>query len=186
MSIEKRDLPLEIRGFQKNIKALDLGPIAYNLMQGSGGGWTREQTTRAIARYLMFLCLIYLYPNRPVVPTPEIDAVWHQHILDTSKYAADCQQLFGRFVHHFPYFGRRGQGDRASLQAAFAETQALFEERFGSETLAEAAPDSEDNKSPQPADCEPLGSATKIRPTADIQIADALQVLPPDWLEFLG
>ncbi|NER36784.1 MAG: glycine-rich domain-containing protein-like [Oscillatoria sp. SIO1A7] len=155
-------------------------------MQGSGGGWTREQTTRAIARYLMFLSLIYLYPSRPIVPTPEIDAVWHQHILDTSKYAADCQQLFGRFVHHFPYFGRRGESDRVSLQATFAETQALFEEHFGSEALAEAAPGSEENNSPQPAGCDPINFATKVRPTVDIKIADALQVLPTDWLDFLG
>ena len=186
MSIKTQGLSLENRGFKKKIEALDLSPIAYNLMEGSGGGWTREQTTRAIARYLMFLSLIYLYPSRPIVPTPEIDAVWHQHILDTSKYAADCQQLFGRFVHHFPYFGRRGESDRVSLQATFAETQALFEERFGSQALAEAASDSEDKSSPQPAGCEHPVDPKEIRPTVDIKIADALQVLPPDWLEFLG
>ena len=143
----------------------------------SGNGWSREKTTGAIARYLMFLCLIYLYPNRPIIPTLEIDAVWHQHILDTKKYAEDCQRLFGRFIHHFPYFGQRGESDRENLYLAFAETQALFQERFGAGALAEANPAAEKNKLPQPADCEPPNRSTQHRPRVDIDISEVWEVL---------
>ncbi len=169
----KQALSERVRAFAQKAQGVDFGPIAYKLMHpGMGKGWNRAKTTRAIARYLMFLCLIHLYPDRAIIPTREIDAVWHQHILDTSKYASDCEQLFGRFVHHFPYFGQRGESDRASLFLAFAETEALFQEYFGSQVLAEADPVSEDGKSPQPADCEPLSDSTKHRPRVDIDMAE--------------
>lgn len=28
--------------------------------------------------------------------------MWHAHILFTQKYAADCDRIFGSFLHHFP------------------------------------------------------------------------------------
>ncbi|NER37049.1 MAG: glycine-rich domain-containing protein-like [Oscillatoria sp. SIO1A7] len=178
MSPGKLALPVEARDFASKVKELDLGPIAYKLMNpDEGNGWSREKTTGAIARYLMFLCLIYLYPNRPIIPTPEIDAVWHQHILDTSKYAEDCERLFGRFIHHFPYFGQRGESDRENLAIAFAETQALFQEHFGAGALAEAHTAAEENKLLQPAGCEPPKHSTQYRPRVDIDIAEVWEVL---------
>ena len=115
------------------LKNLDSLPaIAYKLMYPeTGKGWTKEQTEKAIARYLMFLALKHLHPNVEIVPSDEIDRVWHTHILDTQKYAADCQQIFGSFLHHFPYFGIRNEADRQNLNATFARTQTLFKEHFG-------------------------------------------------------
>ncbi|MFB2938287.1 glycine-rich domain-containing protein-like [Aerosakkonemataceae cyanobacterium BLCC-F154] len=120
--------------FRQKLKQLDLGPIAYKLMHREKGlGWTKARTKQAIARYLMFLSLIYLYPNQPIVPTAEIDQVWHHHILDTDKYAADCQMLFGEFIHHFPYYGLRGICDRKNWQQAFAQTRLLFQKHFATD-----------------------------------------------------
>lgn len=183
ISAGKLALPVEARDFANKAKELDLGPIAYKLMNpDEGNGWSPEKTTGAIARYLMFLCLIYLYPNRPIIPTLEIDAVWHQHILDTSKYAEDCERLFGHFIHHFPYFGKRGESDRENLYLAFAETQVLFQEHFGTnfgtEALAEVNAAAEENKLRQPAGCEPLPKhSTQYRPRVDIDIAEVWEVL---------
>ncbi len=53
------------------------------------------------------------------------------HILDTRKYAADCETTFGYFLHHFPYLGLRGEEDAQALQAAFLEMQRLTVEEFG-------------------------------------------------------
>jgi hypothetical protein len=129
-----KSLPGEHTEFRQKLKNLDLGPIAYKLMHRKEGlGWTKAKTKQALARYLMFLSLIYLYPNQPIVPTAEIDHVWHQHILDTDKYAADCQMLFGEFIHHFPYYGLRGKSDRQSWQQAFARTQLLFHKHFATD-----------------------------------------------------
>ena len=113
----------------KNLESLRA--IAYKLINPEEGeGWTKKQTEAAIANYLRFLLLKREYPNAEIVPSQEIDRVWHLHILDTLNYAADCQAVFGQFIHHFPYFGIRGKGDRASLEATFTRTQALFKEHF--------------------------------------------------------
>jgi hypothetical protein len=34
--------------------------------------------------------------------SPIVDEVWHAFILFTSDYAAFCDEVFGRFVHHAP------------------------------------------------------------------------------------
>jgi hypothetical protein len=171
-------VPAESRAFLNKLKALDLEPIAFKLMHPVvGQGWTRSQTIQAIAHYLMFLYIVYLYPQYEIVPTLEIDRVWHYHLLDTSKYAQDCQMLFGRFLHHFPYLGLRGEADREHLQMAFAQTQELFRKHFGAHALGEG-------ELQQAADCEPLGCATlQYRPRADIDMAEAGQIFLSTWLD---
>jgi hypothetical protein len=115
------------------IEALDLEPIVFKLTHPDDGepGMTLAGADEAVRHYRAFLHLQALYPDRPLVPTKVIDAVWHAHILDTSKYAADCEQVFGRFVHHFPYFGLRGAQDAAALEAAGAATRRLLAELLG-------------------------------------------------------
>lgn len=132
MSVEQKVVRAEVQVFINKLRTVDLGPIAYKLMHPEKGrGWTKAKTVRAIARYMAFLGLIYLYPDRPFVPTQEIDAVWHNHILDTTKYHQDCELLFGRYVHHFPYFSLRGEADEQTWERAFAETQTIFKQHFG-------------------------------------------------------
>ena len=161
----QQGLSKEFQIFINKLKQLDLGSIAYQLMYSEEGKrWNFEQTNRAIHHYSMFLCLIYLHPNRKLVPTQEIDRVWHYHILDTMKYAEDCEILFGRFIHHFPYFGKRGKVDRENLDAAFRDTQILFQEYFEIDLALE-------EESSQMADCQPVVRAEKmIRPVVNIDM----------------
>jgi hypothetical protein len=35
-------------------------------------------------------------------PSDLADLIWHEHVLDTKRYAQDCGRLFGRFLHHVP------------------------------------------------------------------------------------
>jgi hypothetical protein len=122
----------ENKTFLQRLTAVDFGPIAFKLMNPEEGkGWTLEQATRAIEQYRRFLFLNHLYPNHQIVPSREIDRVWHTHILDTAKYREDCEHLFGQFVDHWPYFGMQDEADRQALDQAFAQTQALFEQHFG-------------------------------------------------------
>jgi hypothetical protein len=67
-----------------------------------------------------------------------VDKFWHGHILDTLKYAEDCDVIFGRFLHHFPYFGMRGAEDAANLARAGEVTQRLYLQEFGGETESAA------------------------------------------------
>jgi hypothetical protein len=47
--------------------------------------------------------------------------------------------VFGYFLHHFPYFGMRGQDDAAALAAAADTMQELATREFGDAASASAA-----------------------------------------------
>ncbi|HUG78100.1 MAG TPA: glycine-rich domain-containing protein-like [Burkholderiales bacterium] len=114
------------------IQALDLGPIKLKLMDPEEGqGWSREYVERMELAYKRYLTLMVKYPEQTIAPTKDVDKFWHGHILDTMKYAEDCQSVFGYFLHHFPYFGMRGEQDAANLRAASANMHALYVREFG-------------------------------------------------------
>ena len=114
------------------IAALDLDPIKVKLMDAEEGqGWSREQVDGMAVAYKRFLTLLVKYPETPIAPSKDVDKFWHGHILDTMKYAQDCEIVFGYFLHHFPYFGMRGEEDAAALAEAGKQTAALYEKEFG-------------------------------------------------------
>lgn len=116
----------------KIIGELNLDPIKIKLMCAEEGpSWERPKIDRVEIQYRRFLVLNLKYPDHNIVPTKEVDAFWHAHILDTEKYATDCHAIFGYFLHHFPYFGMRGKEDAQNLQEAFARTKELYLKEFG-------------------------------------------------------
>jgi hypothetical protein len=132
---------LEHRTLLRHLNLHDEGPIAAHLMHPSKGlGWTHEQTTSAIMRYMMFLLLSYLHPQITLVPTWEIDQVWHNHILhNTAKYVEDCKMWFGGVVNHcYDPSKLWGSTGRENPDVTFAQTQALFEQYFGNRVLEDA------------------------------------------------
>jgi hypothetical protein len=122
------------------IHALDLEAIKFKLMDAEEGeGWSRETVDRLEVEYKRFLILLVKYPDAVVAPSKDVDAFWHGHILDTMKYAEDCERVFGYFLHHFPYFGMRGAADAAALAAAAQTMQQLSDKEFGVGSQATAA-----------------------------------------------
>ena len=114
------------------IHRVDLDPIKIKLMdQKEGEGWTPAQADAVEHWYRRFLILNLKYPKDSIVPNSLVDTFWHYHILDTMKYADDCQDIFGHFFHHFPYFGMRGDEDAKNLEKAFDQTKDLFHSEFG-------------------------------------------------------
>ncbi|MEN8445108.1 MAG: glycine-rich domain-containing protein-like, partial [Cyanobacteria bacterium J06555_13] len=119
------------RDFLARLSAIDFGPIAYKLMNPEEGeGWTIERATQAIEQYRKFLFLVKHYPDRKIVPSREVDQVWHTHILDTAKYREDCDIVFGKFMDHWPYFGMKDAAEKQDLDDAFAETRMLLNNHF--------------------------------------------------------
>jgi len=111
---------------------LNLDPIKAKLMHvQSGEGWSREKADAVEHEYRRFLCLMKLYPDEPTAPLVDVDTFWHYHILDTQKYAADCAQVFGYFLHHDPYVGLRGDGDEQVRLDSGQRMKALYEATFG-------------------------------------------------------
>ncbi len=79
----------------------DLNKIEKRL---SGGKyrWSAIRITKALAAYESFMTHAAESPVM-VIPTGDVDEVWHLHILDTRKYLIDCHEAFGRFIHHTPF-----------------------------------------------------------------------------------
>ena len=119
----------------RQVDALDLEPVVYKLMHPEPGdkACSLAEANRAIALYQCFLKLCVLYPGTAIVPTRQLDHVWHTRMLDTAKYRTDCDHVFGHFMDHFPYPGLRGQDDRRARRAGFAQTRRLLREHFGIE-----------------------------------------------------
>ena len=92
------------------IVALDLSNVKMKLMEPvpEGQGWTLAQADEAEKWYKRFLQLCLIHHDLPVVPNHQIDTIWHQHILDTRGYGEDCRVIFGHFLHHYPYYGLKG------------------------------------------------------------------------------
>lgn len=123
------------------INALDLEPIKVKLMhKESGEGWTLERANAIEFEYRRFLYLMKKYPDEQTAPLVDVDTFWHYHILDTMKYAVDCDAVFGHFLHHFPYIGLRGEDDEAAHIRVGLRMQELYEDTFGEDYVRNAAP----------------------------------------------
>jgi len=115
-----------------SIAALDLEPIKVKLMhEESGEGWSLEKVNAVEFEYRRFLYLMKMFPNEQTAPLMDVDIFWHYHILDTMKYAADCDNVFGYFLHHFPYIGLRGEDDEEAHKRVGDRMKELYEETFG-------------------------------------------------------
>jgi len=99
-------------------------------------GWTFEFCEEVESLYRKFLALNARYPGRKICPTGPIDEFWHAHIVDTRAYVRDCNEVFGEYLHHFPYFGMRDSEDRAALESSFRESVELFITHYGVDPTA--------------------------------------------------
>jgi hypothetical protein len=129
-SVRRREMST-LTAALETVSQIDLSPINQVLQHENPAFWTDEVIAETEANYRRLLALNVLYPSETLVVNKILDDYWHQHILDTRKYAADCQKIFGFFLHHYPYFGINGEDDRQKNREAFAVTRQLWEETFG-------------------------------------------------------
>lgn len=141
---------------EQSIIDLDLEPIKIKLMDANeGAGWPQDKAEKIEIQYKQFLDINKRHPDKSIVPNKEIDTFWHYHILDTQKYAEDCDMVFGYFLYHFPYFGMRGEEDAKNLRLAFEETLALVKHEFGEVWVSESMKCSSGSCDGGPA-CDPI------------------------------
>jgi Glycine-rich domain-containing protein-like len=95
----------------------------------------------AIARYHKFLCLkpSAWIGSTALVPTLQIDLMWHTHILvSLQKYQRDCVAIRGeRFYDNDESFDYRMTD--ATMSQGFLETSKLWKEAYGEEYLIPGA-----------------------------------------------
>lgn len=122
------------------IAALDLEPIKTKLMHAaSGEGWTRARADAMALEYRRFLYLMHTFPHEQCAPTVDVDTFWHYHILDTAKYAADCEQVFGYFLHHDPSVGLDTDAEAGAEARGGERMRVLYEASFGEAYIRDEA-----------------------------------------------
>ncbi len=113
-----------------DIPTMDLSSVIEQLKhQPQYRDWPHERMEVAVREYRRFLALCKAYSDVSLIPGRDVDSVWHRHILNTKKYASDCQEYFGYFLHHNPH-SRIETGTKAPNQA-WQTTLQLYEELFG-------------------------------------------------------
>ena len=111
------------------IEQMDLSNIMMKMVREEA--WLQRDVEQAIHMYRHFLYLSKKYQGQyAIVPTRDIDCVWHYHILDTRQYCIDSNAIFGDYHHHYPYFGIDQQSDIHDLNRAFLQTEQLYQKEF--------------------------------------------------------
>ncbi|OJJ72420.1 hypothetical protein ASPBRDRAFT_175492 [Aspergillus brasiliensis CBS 101740] len=73
-------------------------------------------------RYNNFVELFRLHPGVMLVPTLDIDLVWHTHLCSAARYRVFIMERVGRFINHDDKLGK------GTLDDGFERTKELYEE----------------------------------------------------------
>src|ERR1700733_6907909 len=124
----------------ERVGEIDFSHINKKLQYDDPNYWTDQRIAETEESYRRFLALNLIYPGKTLAVNRPLDEYWHNHILDTHKYAEDCDRLFGFLLHHYPYFGLPGEKDEGENIPAFGVTQRIWEEAFGTPIVGETRP----------------------------------------------
>jgi hypothetical protein len=112
---------------EADIRNLDLEYLVKRLVDRDQ--WTQNDAKEAVRRYKNFLILICKYPQAVVAPAPDIDEVWHTHILFTREYTRDCKAIFGNYLHHAPS-QNSGPEETRRMEEAQSRAADLYHKEF--------------------------------------------------------
>lgn len=122
------EYPMKLTHLHDPIEDLDLDRYLAKMASRNPDEWNPERLQLAAREYKRFLRLRQLHPTVAMVPTELMDAVWHEHILNTRAYEIEMQRIFGTMLHHCPVYEEEpapGPGLELTValyKAAFAET----------------------------------------------------------------
>ena len=84
----------------------------------------------SLCRYQMMLNLMRLHPDQFIVPTYDIDNIWHTHLAYPARYFADCLRVVGHDVGHDDSENDRSEGSK--LRVSAKKTELLWNAEFPS------------------------------------------------------
>lgn len=113
---------------------VDFSPIVRYLQRKDKNHWTEEKALSELENFKVFLALCGI-AGFPVVPTKDIDEVWHACILHTSFYMRLCNLLFGKYIHHRPSDGTKKV--KRNNRRNFKQTAVLFKKLSGLDAYPE-------------------------------------------------
>ncbi|PIZ32029.1 MAG: hypothetical protein COY40_00260 [Alphaproteobacteria bacterium CG_4_10_14_0_8_um_filter_53_9] len=112
--------------FETRLQKLDLTRIMARVEAETG--LDKATLARAEELYRQFLTLHNRYKGQSFVPPQIVDYVWHSHIEHTRQYMADCDMLFGAYLHHEPT-------DEDTTADYEAKTIPAYAQEFGEDIL---------------------------------------------------
>lgn len=113
--------------FEQKLASIDLSAVMGRVQRELG--LDEESAAKAEDLYRKFLTLRHRYPASRHVPPKIADEVWHNHIMHTKQYLADCEKLFGDVLHHVPEL----EGDQSSHLRDYDQTVKHYKQEFGVE-----------------------------------------------------
>lgn len=95
----------------------------------------------AADRYFLFLSMFKEHNrtfNGPLVPTLDIDIMWHTHMLSPVNYFPECQIICGKVLDHNDEMGD------STLNDAFLNTQKTWEKKYRTPMVSKEKPKKDD------------------------------------------
>ena len=103
--------------------------IAISKKLSQENHWDPDYTKRVMDEYKKFVFLA-MTAGHLVVPSDEIDQVWHIHMLYSQEYWKNfCPQILGREFHHGPSTG--GKQEDTKHNNWYKKTKETYKEVFG-------------------------------------------------------
>jgi hypothetical protein len=78
----------------------------------------------AIERYKRFLLIKVENPGLIIVPTLDIDIIWHSHMLNHKEYINDCHEIFGKILNH------EDRLENTKLIQSYSKTSNVWEKKY--------------------------------------------------------
>lgn len=98
-------------------------------------GWDKDVIDKIESDYIKYLALTKTLQDfgldLKLIPNLYIDEFWHNHMLDTEQYYQDCYKIFGKVLHHYPYYGILGEDDHKNWLYNSIICQEVWKECFG-------------------------------------------------------
>jgi hypothetical protein len=116
------------------IQGLDLESVKIRLMDEElGEGWSRDYAESIETAYKTYLTMLAKHQDHAedIMLAKDVDEFWHTHILQTMKYADDCEKVFGAFLHHNPHVGPRTAEDLRTRAEMAEKTRRIYAHEFG-------------------------------------------------------
>jgi hypothetical protein len=130
----KADLPTGIATdpLWRAIEAYDFDPkgpeFTFAPRLARENGWPPSYADAAIREYRRF-CYLAMKADHMVVPSDEVDQVWHLHLLHSESYWDEfCAKVLGRPFHHAP--SRGGGEETDAMRRLYARTLGAYAEIF--------------------------------------------------------
>jgi hypothetical protein len=116
------------------MKQINKGRLVRHCMKEHG--WAEAQASQAVNRYEKLFKLFG--KGLSIVPTKEIDDVWHLHMLDPVSYYQSCMSYHNKIIGHNPAL-ENSQEEKNKLRSMFLMTGALWKKEYGEEYTGSAA-----------------------------------------------